>query len=110
MRSFASNSQASLFHPLALGDVHDGAQDPSAVAGVDRVQGDLDRELAPVFPACTEVSAFSHRPGLRIGVKAFAILHVLAARVAEAPEIRLAGQSFLHGYSQIVSPSRSWPE
>src|SRR5260221_8675827 len=51
---FRSQLEA-LLQPLAMGDVDDRRQHHRALVGFDRVQADLDRELAAVLPQSSEV-------------------------------------------------------
>ena len=47
---------------LAVGYIHDGGQNHCTVVGLDRVQADLDREFAAVFPKRIEIASGTHRP------------------------------------------------
>ena len=55
------------FRRLAFGDVDDGRKNHGPIVGFDRVQSDLDRELASVFPQGVKIAPDPHRPRLRIG-------------------------------------------
>src|SRR5271163_1311414 len=54
------------FRRLSLGDIDDCRKDHWSVIGVDRVQTDLDRELAAILLLTVEIAPRAHRSRRRI--------------------------------------------
>ena len=52
-----------LFHQFSLADVQHRGQHLQPARRIDRIQADLYRELAAVFPQPIEITARSHGPG-----------------------------------------------
>src|SRR5262245_56854306 len=61
---------------LPLGDVSDECGQKSALPGLDRAQGDVDGELAPVFALAGEVESDRHGPRAGISQVANPMNHV----------------------------------
>src|SRR6185503_11304670 len=59
--------QQALLGPHALGDIADGAGHEYPVAGAERAQADLDRELTPVLAPRVEPRTFAQAPNAWIG-------------------------------------------
>src|SRR5262249_25018503 len=53
-----------LLHTLARGDVDDGREYHAPLVRLDRVEADLDRELAAVLSLRIQVASGAHRPRL----------------------------------------------
>ena len=62
MRDFFAVLSRFKFRPLALGYVHDHAQNERAFRALNGADPDLDRELAPVLPPGEQFPARTHGP------------------------------------------------
>ena len=71
--------RASRFRLLALGDVHDHAQNQRAFRTLNGADPDLDGELGPVLPPGEQLPAGAHGPRHRRGMKARPMSQMVAA-------------------------------
>ena len=69
-----------LFGAFPLRDVDDGRKDEAPLLGLDRVQANLDGNLAAVFAQPEQVAPGAHRPRLRVAEKFRTEQRMLAAK------------------------------